>query len=105
MNEVLFTVTRSIEKTKVEKWCPHYRVEVDEQTRTIHCRDCNCVIDPFNYVLGWAMDQNRYTMEVDYKKRELAKLYTEMNELKKTISYLKRKGKDPKVKEITQDER
>ena len=98
--EVIFTVTRSIEKVKVEKWCPHYRVEVDEQTRTVNCKDCGCVIDPFNYILGWAMDQNRYTMEVEYKKTELKNLYTTISELKKEISYIKRKGKNSNVKQL-----
>jgi len=104
MKEVIFKVTRSIEKKREEKWCAHRLVTVDEHQRIVYCRECNAVIDPFNYILGWALDQNRYEMEVEYKKRELTDLFNKVAELKKTVSYLKRKEKDcEKIKNLSID--
>lgn len=100
MNEVQFKVTRSLKRIDNEKFCWHNNVEVDEHERTIHCADCDKAIDAFEYMVRWANEERRYEMEVTYLKRELAALHQEKAELKKEISYTKRKIKDKKIKEI-----
>ncbi len=93
MKEVKLTLTRSIKKKSGAPQCNHMRVEVDTHERIVVCQDCGGKVDPFDYILVWANQESRFEMEVEYKKRELSKLYSEFEELKKNIQYVKRKGK------------
>lgn len=92
MKEVSLKLTRSI-KMDSTRYCDHKRVVVDRQERDVRCEDCGSKVDAFDYILSWANQQHRYEMEVEYKKRELAKLQGEIDELKRSVSYVKRKSK------------
>lgn len=95
MKEVKLILTRSIKKKDTGKYipyCAHPRTEIDEMERTVECLDCGKKLDAFQYILDWANQERRYEMEVIHKKRELAKLHAEFEELKKTVGYLKRKS-------------
>jgi hypothetical protein len=95
------SVSRSLKILKNDNHCSHIQVEVDEQTRTVHCSSCERVMDAFDYILGWAKQERRFEMEVEYLKRQLTALHNEKIELSKEVSYMKKKAKDAKIKSLT----
>jgi hypothetical protein len=94
MKVIKLRETRSL-KIKEEPYpkCEHLRVTLDEHNRSIECSACGEQMDAFAYLLRWAGQQRRFEMEVEYKKRELANLSNELADLKKSVSYVKKKAK------------
>ena len=50
--------------------CRHYCVWVDEKERTLRCRRCDALVDPFNYILHLCDTENRYVENVKYLRLE-----------------------------------
>lgn len=44
---------RPIER-KTKSSCPHLRILIDEDARTVECKQCNKMIDPFTALVGAA---------------------------------------------------
>ncbi|EAN7518022.1 hypothetical protein F1H35_23990 [Salmonella enterica] len=51
-------------------YCHHDSVWVDEKERTLRCRRCDALVDPFNYILHLCDTENRYVENVKYLRRE-----------------------------------
>jgi hypothetical protein len=58
-------------------------------------------MDAFDYLLGWARQENGYEMQVASLRREINLLCNEKEQLKKEVSYMKKKAKDAKIKSLT----
>lgn len=93
MKEVEMIVTRSFDLKRKTTHCMHWRVEVDEEKKIVTCQDCNHVIDPFQFVLTMAFDEESIEYRVTELKRKLKSLSDEYDQLSKTVSYMKRKNK------------
>ncbi|HFD0468245.1 TPA: hypothetical protein ACF01X_001530 [Yersinia enterocolitica] len=50
--------------------CHHDAVWVDEKERTLRCRRCDALVEPFNYLLHLCETENRYMENVKYLRRE-----------------------------------
>jgi len=50
--------------------CHHDAVWINEKERTLRCRKCDSLIEPFNYLLGLCEKENRYIESVKYLRRE-----------------------------------
>ncbi|WP_437609640.1 hypothetical protein [Erwinia sp. V71] len=51
-------------------YCHHDAVLVDEKERTLRCRRCNALVEPFNYILHLCETENRYLQNVKHLRRE-----------------------------------
>lgn len=51
-------------------YCYHHSVWVDEKERTLRCRRCGSLVEPFNYILYLCDTENRYVENVKYLRRE-----------------------------------
>lgn len=51
-------------------YCRHDSVWVDEKERTLRCRRCDAMVEPFNYILHLCETENRYTENVRHLRRE-----------------------------------
>lgn len=51
-------------------YCHHDAVLVDEKERTLRCRRCDALVEPFNYILHLCETENRYLQNVKYLRRE-----------------------------------
>tara|TARA_R110000850_G_scaffold269167_3_gene401032 strand:- start:1918 stop:2229 length:312 start_codon:yes stop_codon:yes gene_type:complete len=76
------TQFRLLPKKKGYK-CRCSRVHIVEKSRMIECRDCGAVQDPYDYLMNMAETQNRVMIELDHRRREVAKLGAEIQELKR----------------------
>lgn len=58
--EATMEISRKAQERKHKCHRQHRHVTVDEVARTLTCDDCGYVIDPFEYVLQWAVEgENR----------------------------------------------
>ncbi len=51
-------------------YCIHDSVLVDEKERTLRCRRCDALVDPFNYILHLCDTESRYIQNVKYLRQE-----------------------------------
>lgn len=51
-------------------YCHHDAVLVDEKERTLRCRRCDALVEPFNYILHLCEEENRYLQNVKHLRRE-----------------------------------
>ncbi|EMH4161637.1 hypothetical protein RJ498_000853 [Pluralibacter gergoviae] len=61
----------AMQKEGAEKlYCRHDSVLVDEKERTLRCRRCGALVEPFNYILHLCDTESRYVENVKYLRRE-----------------------------------
>lgn len=89
--ENLLNVTVTDRKEYLQQRCKHRAVEVDEQHRVIKCLQCNCMVDPFEYVLRCAVDGEAVV-------REITQLHHRRNELREAVGNLEREEKNAKAR-------
>lgn len=51
-------------------FCLHDAVLVDEKERTLRCRRCNALVEPFNYIIHLCDVESRYWQNVKQLRRE-----------------------------------
>lgn len=61
-------------------------IEVDEDNRTITCRECSRVLDPFDYLLKWANKADRRMSGVKALEAEEKNLSAKVQNLKKEVA-------------------
>ena len=44
--------------------CRHFRFEVDEGSREVRCKECGEIIDPFDIMIQFAVEQRRFFTQV-----------------------------------------
>lgn len=82
---------RATMKIAPDTYCDHKYVELDEDTRQITCNECKKVIDPFEFVLGWAKEERRQIWNLQDLHRQIAERTLERDELLKEVKSLKGK--------------
>lgn len=65
------------------------RVHVVEKLRMLECQDCKRTIDPFDYVMRWALEGDSRLRSLKELDAEIRKRNVELNELKIDISNAK----------------
>jgi len=50
--------------------CMHDKVSVNEKDRTLRCRRCEALIEPFDFVMTLCDQESRYMESVKYLRRE-----------------------------------
>jgi hypothetical protein len=63
--------------------CRHQSLTVDPKKRTVECKRCGAVVDPFDALLTVAADWDGYAMWVRAAKRDRELLLKEVDELKR----------------------
>lgn len=51
-------------------FCTHDAVLVNDKERTLRCRRCEALLDPFDYVVSLCDTESRYIENVKYLRRE-----------------------------------
>jgi hypothetical protein len=73
-----------------QRLCSHINIEVDAETRTVHCADCDIVMEPFDYLKDVCFkDDNAFVHHVSLLS-EVSKLKRTYNNLIKEIARLKK---------------
>jgi len=85
-----------LEMTEVERksdYCMshHKKVEVDEHERLIICKECGKVIDPFDYMLGWAREGTRRMQRLKSLDDEIRHKHNELETMKAVLAREKSK--------------
>jgi len=65
------------------EWCRHHSQLYCEEQRTIQCKDCGAMLDPFAAYLLIAQQYGRLATSVSYKKGEEKELEARIEELKR----------------------
>lgn len=63
--------------------CSHAQITLCEHKRTLECEGCGKVIEPFDYLWGFATGQQRIKWRIDGAKSEAERLESQVAELKK----------------------
>lgn len=77
--------------------CQHGRITLDEHQRTVNCRDCGRVLDPFNFLQYQAHLLQRAWRNHDMAKAKVSELNTRIEALTKELKSLQ--GKVARAKE------
>ena len=97
---IQFKPQRSFEykrsQNKEQILCSHIGVEINEETRSVHCQKCDIVLDPFEYLkkVCYQDEHAFYThvqlkMEVEKLNKTYSNLIKEIARLKKLRNELK----------------
>lgn len=78
-------------KDYVQQRCKHRAIAIDEQHRLVKCKQCGCVVDPFQYVLQCAVDGEAVV-------KEITKLHNRRDELRESVANLEREEKNAKAR-------
>ncbi len=70
-------------QTRHEQKCKHVRQGIDEELRTVDCRDCGATLDPVQVLVHWARDWDNVERRLQRSKRETRQLSQEIEELKR----------------------
>lgn len=52
------------------RFCSHSAVWVNQKARTVKCRRCDALLDPFNYILTLCDQESKYVENVKHLRRE-----------------------------------
>jgi len=69
--------------------CKHTHITVVEDKRHLVCQGCNRVLDPFDYLMDAANNQQRIIWNIEHGKHELEQLQNELDDLKRQKRNLK----------------
>lgn len=85
-------------KSNKQKACNHRKILLNSATRLIECCVCGVVLDPFEYLLSWAMGdihlgnmRRRLRIEIQQLSETLDLLMVEKRKTKASITRLKKK--------------
>ena len=70
-------------KSRHEQKCKHTRQTIDEELRTVGCRDCDEQLDPVQVLVHWARDWDNVDRTLRRNQRETRLLNQEIEELKR----------------------
>ncbi|KKM92534.1 hypothetical protein LCGC14_1217630 [marine sediment metagenome] len=81
--------------------CHHNHVMLNEQTRMVECEDCDQIIDPYDYMYGWACGDRHLSSLRKQLRKEIKKLSVKFEALKREERNIKarirrvKKGETP----------
>ncbi len=68
--EDLHDIAAMQREPEVKIYCHHDSVLVDEKERTLRCRRCDALVEPFDYILHLCDTESRYIQNVKYLRQE-----------------------------------
>jgi hypothetical protein len=69
--------------------CRHERTVIDEELRTVECKDCGASLDPVEVLIGWAREWGRYADSVKSLRAEVARRSKELDDLTRKRNNIK----------------
>lgn len=88
-NIVDLSAAIKLEPRKKPQHCLCLQVYVDEHTRTIECKSCGRVMDPFDFLMKAARKQNNTVFEIKASQQALGKLQEDIKNLRRERQNLK----------------
>jgi hypothetical protein len=89
--ERLLNVVVTDRKSAGQHYCKHVQTQISETNRTIVCKQCGVIIDPFELVLDRAKNGENIVAEIK-------RLYTKRDELRESVANLEREEKNAKAR-------
>jgi hypothetical protein len=74
-----------------QKFCAHEQIRIFPHHRLIHCRDCQAVLDPFDYMLKAGRLSHNFLSHMKYLKIQMDRMVKEEEQLRKLYNSLKKK--------------
>lgn len=87
--EKLLNVVVADKKSTVQKYCKHNQTQISEANRTLICRQCGAMLDPFEVILDRARNGENIVLEIK-------SLYAKRDELRESVANLEREEKNAK---------
>jgi hypothetical protein len=76
-------------RTPISDLCRHPAINVDERERTIRCRQCESLVDPFDWILGQVRSACRDLGWIKHLKTERGQLHAELADIKRQVKNAK----------------
>ncbi len=89
--EKLLNVVISDKKSSGQKYCKHNQTQISEANRTLVCRQCGSILDPFEVILDRARNGENIVLEIK-------SLYARRDELREAVANLEREEKNAKAR-------
>ncbi|QWA09547.1 hypothetical protein GTU79_19600 [Sodalis ligni] len=64
------------------RWCTHPKILVDDHLRTLTCRSCGAVVDPFDWINSVTDGETKVDWELQTLRREITDHRTGLEKLK-----------------------
>lgn len=93
MSEQLYTTVDAKKKSRKQLYCRHTKLIADESVRMLKCESCELWIDPFEFLLNWALRKVALHWHVDELERKKKELSEQIEVLKKEKRKLQRRKK------------
>lgn len=90
--ESQFEITRK-ERAKEYQCTRHKRVVIDSEMRTVTCRDCGYIVDPFAYIEQWAKEGESRMEELKSVEIRCRVLRAEEYDLNRKVKNLRQRLK------------
>lgn len=87
--EKLLNVVVTDRKSTGQKYCKHSQTQISEASRTLVCRQCGSMLDPFEVILDRARNAENIVLEIK-------SLYAKRDELRESVANLEREEKNAK---------
>lgn len=85
--EKLLNVVITDKKSTGQKYCKHNQTQISEANRTLICRQCGSMLDPFEVILDRARNGENIVSEIK-------SLYAKRDELRQAVANLEREEKN-----------
>lgn len=89
--EKLLNVVITERKSIGQKYCKHSQTQISEANRTLTCRQCGSILDPFEVILDRARNGENIVFEIKA-------LYAKRDELREAVANLEREEKNAKAR-------
>lgn len=89
--EKLLNVVITDKKSTGQKYCKHNQTQISEANRTLICRQCGSMLDPFEVILDRARNGENIVSEIK-------SLYAKRDELRQAVANLEREEKNAKAR-------
>lgn len=89
----------SIEIKRHTTVCRHWNLIIDIKSRSISCKNCGAIVDPFEHICQWAEEEHKTALNLIGLKHEEKQLETKVEELKAKEKRIKARIYTAKKKE------
>lgn len=90
MTEQLHTTIEANKKSRKQLYCRHTKLIADESMRMLKCELCGLWIEPFDFLMKWALHKVGLEWKVSELERKKNELLEQIETLKKERSKAKR---------------
>lgn len=82
------------------KYCQHNKIQLDQDERILRCKDCNSVLNPFDYLVNNAMHLRRAWIDHANVTNQLRDLQSRIDALKAEEKRLKGRVRTAREKTV-----